>query len=355
MLTKKEVLNALQKVMDPELHRSLVDLNMVRDLEITPQGKIAFTLALTVPSCPLRNQMAGEVQQVLKALPGVKEVKVNFGAMTPEERRAALGATAPVLPKLNQFNKVNRLVAVMSGKGGVGKSSVTALLAAALARKGYKVGILDADITGPSIPKLFGLPPGGLRGNEQGILPAMTHLGIKVVSTNLLVRSEDTAVIWRGPMIAGAIQQFWNDTLWGRLDYLLVDLPPGTSDAALTVVQSLPLDGVVLVTTPQDLATLVVRKAMSMLVQLNIPILGAVENMSYFECPDCGRRSEVFGPSHLQELEAVLGQELPTVRLPLKPELAELCDAGEVEKACLPELEGLLDALKTSAMVLPAE
>jgi Mrp family chromosome partitioning ATPase len=275
----------------------------------------------------------------------VSEVEVVFGAMTPEERRAALGAAVPALPRLNQFNKVSHLVAIMSGKGGVGKSSITSLLAVTLARQGYKVGILDADITGPSIPKLFGLPPGGLRGGEQGILPAVTRLGVKVISTNLLVKAEDTAVIWRGPVISGAIQQFWTDVLWGKLDYLLVDLPPGTSDAALTVLQSLPLTGVVLVTTPQDLAALVVRKAMAMLAQLNIPILGVVENMSYFECPDCGGVHEIFGPSHLAEIEEAAGRPLPSLRLPVRPEFAALADNGKIEEAKSKEFEQSAPAL----------
>jgi ATP-binding protein involved in chromosome partitioning len=345
MPNEQEVIEALRQVMDPELHRSLVDLNMVRDLKISPEGKINFTLALTVPSCPLRSQISTETQRVLKALPGVSDVEVVFGSMTPEERRTALGAAAPVLPKLNQSNRVGHLVAVMSGKGGVGKSSVTALLAVTLVRQGYKVGILDADITGPSIPKLFGLPPGGLRGGEQGILPAVTRLGIKVISTNLLVKAEDTAVIWRGPVISGAIQQFWTDVLWGKLDYLLVDLPPGTSDAALTVVQSLPLTGVVLVTTPQDLATLVVRKAMSMLAQLKIPILGVVENMSYLKCSDCGSVHEIFGPSHLDEIQQAAGQKLPSVQIPITPGFAALADTGKIEDLKVKEFEAFIPAL----------
>ncbi|MCC6146292.1 MAG: Mrp/NBP35 family ATP-binding protein [Anaerolineaceae bacterium] len=334
MPDEKVVMEALNRVMDPELHRSLVDLGMVRDLKIEPQGKITFTLALTIPSCPLREHIAEDARRALLVLPGVNEAEVVFGAMTPEERSAVLRtAAAAPLPKINQFNKVKHLVAVMSGKGGVGKSSVTALLAVTLARQGYKVGILDADITGPSIPKLFGLPPGGLRGGEQGMLPVITRLGIKVVSANLLVKAEDTAVIWRGPVISGAIQRFWNDVLWGKLDYLFLDLPPGTSDAALTVVQRLPIMGAVLVTTPQDLSALVVRKAMAMLAQLNISILGVVENMSFFQCTDCGSSHEIFGPSHLAEIQEAAGHELPAVRLPILPAFTALADAGKIEEA----------------------
>ncbi len=346
MPTKEQVMEALNKVMDPELHRSLVELKMVRDLDIAADGTVSFTLVLTIPSCPLRNQMAADAERAIRELPGVTAVKVNFGSMTPEERKALMGNNMPLYPKLAELNKVDRMIAVMSGKGGVGKSSVTALMASALARQGRKIGVLDADITGPSIPKLFGLPPGGLRGGDQGMLPAVTCLGIRVISTNLLVQNDDTAVIWRGPLISSAIQQFWNQTLWGKLDTLFVDLPPGTSDAALTVVQSLPLSGVVLVTTPQDLAVLVVRKAMSMLTQLNIPILGVVENMSYFKCPDCGSSHEIFGPSHLDGIRQAAGMDLPVARLPIQPGMAEMCDAGKVEDVQLPEIEEFLQALE---------
>jgi Mrp family chromosome partitioning ATPase len=217
----------------------------------------------------------------------------------------------------------------MSGKGGVGKSSVAAMLAVALRRQGKRVGVLDADITGPSIPKMFGLhdpPPMG----PIGIIPAETEEGIRVMSINLLLPSEDEAVIWRGPLISGAIKQFWGDVVWGRLDYLVVDLPPGTSDASLTVMQSMPLDGVVLVTSPQGLAGMVVRKAARMADHLAVPVIGVVENMSYAVCPKCGERIEVFGPS---QAEAVAWRVRTTLlgRLPLDPELAQRCDAGEIE------------------------
>lgn len=338
MVSEKDVMEALKQVMDPELGRSLVELNMVRDVKIGTDGQVSFTLALTVPSCPMRNQMAEQARKALRALPGVSDARVDFGSMTAEERQALLGGRyQAALPKLAAFNKIGHLIAIMSGKGGVGKSSVTALLAVSLSRAGKKVGILDADITGPSIPKLFGLPPGGLRGGEQGMLPAITRAGIKVVSANLMLKSEDTAVIWRGPMISGLIKQFWTDTLWGKLDYLLVDLPPGTSDAALAVTQNLPLNGVVLVTTPQDLAALVVKKAIHMLEQVQIPVVGVVENMSYFLCPDTGKRHDIFGPSHLDEIGALINAPLST-RLPIRPEVAVLSDAGKVEEVLVDEM-----------------
>ncbi len=344
MPTNVEMLELLRKVSDPELGRNIVELNMVRDLKISREGVVEFTLALTIPGCPMKAQMERDARMALMSLPGVKDVKITFGAMSEDERRKVLGGSQPVLPKLNQFNKVKKVIAVMSGKGGVGKSSVSAILATALMRNHRKVGILDADITGPSIPKLFGLPSGGVRGSDQGILPAVTATGIKTISTNLLVPNEDAAVIWRGPMISGTIKQFWTDILWGDLDVLLVDLPPGTSDAALTVMQSLPVDGVVLVSTPQELAGMVVRKAVSMLKQLNIPILAVVENMSYYPCPDTGNPHYIFGPSHVEELAKSVGTEL-FVRLPLDPRVAELGDAGKIEEFESPEMAPILENL----------
>jgi len=344
MITKEEILEALKKVMDPELGRSIVELNMVRDIEITEAGEVLFTLALTIPGCPLKSQMENDARTTLMALPDVKDVKVTFGTMTDEEKKAIFGTAQPQLPKLNKFNKINKVIAVLSGKGGVGKSSVTAMLACELARSGKKVGILDADITGPSVPKLFGLPPGGLRGSDQGILPAVTKTGIKMVSTNLMVPDEDAAVIWRGPMISGTIQQFWTDVLWSKLDVLLVDLPPGTSDAALTVMQTIPVNGVVLVSTPQELAGMVVRKADKMLKQLNVPVLAIIENMSYFICPDCGKQHEIFGPSHLNELAKAVETDL-LVRLPIDPKLTSLADSGKIEDYQSSGLEEVLEVI----------
>jgi Mrp family chromosome partitioning ATPase len=219
---------------------------------------------------------------------------------------------------------------VMSGKGGVGKSLVTVLLAASLARDGYSVGVLDADITGPSIPKMLGLTErAGV--SELGIFPVTTSLGIRVMSINLLLPQEDMPVIWRGPLIGGTIKQFWKDVVWGDLDYLMVDLPPGTSDAALTVMQSIPLDGVVMVSSPQELAGMVVRKGVRMAEQMKVPVLGVVENMSYFVCPDTGKHHEIFGPSRGEELARAAGAPL-LARLPLDPALARLPDSGRLEE-----------------------
>lgn len=341
MINNDEILEALKKVFDPELGRSIVELGMVRDLHISDAGVVTFTLALTIPGCPMKTQMERDARMAVMALPGITDVKITFGAMTEDEKKAIFAKGKPELPKLNKFNQVQKVIAVLSGKGGVGKSSVTAMLACELARSGKKVGILDADITGPSIPRLFGLPPGGLRGNDQGILPAVTSLGIKVVSVNLMIPNEDSAVIWRGPMISGTIQQFWRDVLWGKLDVLLVDLPPGTSDAALTVMQTIPVNGVVLVSTPQELAGMVVRKADSMLKQLKMPVMAVVENMSYFVCPDCGKQHEIYGPSHVDALAKSVETDV-TVRLPIDPDLAGLADTGKIETYSSVEISELV-------------
>jgi len=342
MTSSDQILEALRKVIDPELGQNIVEMGMVRDLVIQPGGTVSFTLALTVPSCPMKDHMAFNARQLLLTLPEINKVEVAFGTMSDAERKAAFAKARPVPPRLNAFNAIHQVIAVMSGKGGVGKSSITALLAVMLARQGKKVGILDADVTGPSIPKLFGLPAGGLRGGTQGILPAITPLGIRVVSTNLLVPEEDTAVIWRGPLISGTIQQFYNEVLWGKLDVLLVDLPPGTADAAITVIQNIPLSGAILITSPQQLATMVVRKAVHMLQNLDIPILGLVENYSFFTSPDSGKQYEIFGPSHAAEIAELTGAPL-LARLPIDPTLTQLCDSGRIEQAQNTALEPLLD------------
>jgi Mrp family chromosome partitioning ATPase len=252
--------------------------------------------------------------------------------MTDEEKRR-IGIGVPQQDKggAEDLNRIRRVIAVMSGKGGVGKSLVSGLLAVALRREGHQVGILDADITGPSIPRMF-FPNGARLGTSpMGPVPPQSRSGIKVMSINLLLEQEDQAVIWRGPLVGGAIKQFWGDVFWGRLDYLIVDLPPGTSDASLTVMQSLPLSGIVLVSSPQGLAGMVVRKAARMAQQMQTPMLGLVENMSYFECPETGTRYEIFGPSQAKETARMIGTPF-LGRLPIEPEIATLCDAGRLEE-----------------------
>lgn len=244
----------------------------------------------------------------------------------------------------NEYSTIKRVIAVVSGKGGVGKSMVTASLARLMREQGYTVGILDADITGPSIPKMYGIHEHAV-GNECGMFPCIAKDETRIMSVNLLLDSEETPVIWRGPIIAGVVKQFWNEVLWGDLDYLFVDMPPGTGDVPLTVFQSLPVDGVVIVTSPQDLVQMIVKKAYYMAREMNVPILGIVENYSYLECPDCGKRISVFGESHIDEIAAELG--VPVLgKMPIDPKLAEKVEEEqffEVEneylKGALPHLQ----------------
>lgn len=251
---------------------------------------------------------------------------------------------ASFLEETNELNHINKVIGVVSGKGGVGKSFVTSSLAVALRRQGYRVGILDADITGPSIPKMFGVH-GNVEGSELGIYPAKTKEGIELMSVNLMLEDEEAPVIWRGPVISGVVKQFWKDVIWGELDYLLVDMPPGTGDVPLTVFQSLPVDGIVVVTSPQDLVKLIVKKAYNMAVKMDIPVLGLVENYSYIECPDCGKKISVFGQSKIDEIAAELGVDV-LAKLPIVPKWAELADAGEFEDTDNPYMDGIVEALK---------
>ena len=232
---------------------------------------------------------------------------------------------------MNSRSQINKVIAVMSGKGGVGKSLVTSSLAAKLKKKGYKVGILDADITGPSIPKMFGLNETA-NGDGNGLYPVETSSGIKVMSVNLLLEDEEEPVIWRGPVISSVVKQFWSDVYWGELDYLLIDMPPGTGDVPLTVFQSIPVDGAIIVTSPQDLVRLIVKKAYNMVVKMDIPVMGIVENYSYIECPDCGKKIAVFGESKIDEIASDIGFEL-LGKLPIVPAIAKLADEGRFDEA----------------------
>ena len=232
-------------------------------------------------------------------------------------------------PAAKEPPKVRKVIGVVSGKGGVGKSLVSGELAVMLSRMGYRVGVLDADITGPSIPKMFGIREKAM-GDGEYIYPAQSHTGIEVMSVNLLLENEDTPVVWRGPVIAGAVKQFWEDVAWGELDAMVIDMPPGTGDVPLTVFQSIPLSGVVVVSTPQDLVGMIVRKAVNMAGMMNIPVLGLVENMSYALCPDCGKKIEIFGKSRIAQEAAELS--LPVLaQLPFDPMAASLCDRGMIE------------------------
>ncbi|MDD7210241.1 MAG: Mrp/NBP35 family ATP-binding protein [Lachnospiraceae bacterium] len=239
--------------------------------------------------------------------------------------------TAPqsLLEPLNKNSSVKKVIGVVSGKGGVGKSLVTAMLAVLTQREGYRTAILDADITGPSIPKVFGIH-GKALGCEDGILPAETKSGTKIMSINLLLDHEGDPVVWRGPIITGAVKQFWTDVNWGTVDYMFVDMPPGTSDVPLTVFQSLPIDGIIVVASPQELVEMIVEKAVRMAEMMHVPVLGLVENMSYFECPTCHDKHFIFGQSHIAELAARF-QIDSTAQIPIEPALAALCDQGNIE------------------------
>jgi Mrp family chromosome partitioning ATPase len=331
MITTEGIRRALRAVQHPEHPTNLVELGMIKDIALSA-GRTVITLALPFMNVPVKGEIVERVTSAVSALDGAGEVAVQLTEMTAPERQRfmELARQQQQGGMAEHLNDIRTVIAVMSGKGGVGKSLVAGLLAVALRRGGKRVGILDADITGPSIPKMF-FPNRARPGSSPlGLLPAETETGIKVMSINLLLESEDQAVVWRGPLISGAIKQFWGDVFWGDLDTLVVDLPPGTSDASLTVMQSLPLSGIVLVSSPQDLAGMVVRKAAQMAHHLAVPILGLVENMSYAVCPRCGERFEVFGPSRAGAVAVRLG--IPLLgRIPLDPQLSIRCDAGQVE------------------------
>ena len=249
---------------------------------------------------------------------------------------------APQHDAPNPNSSVKKVIGVVSGKGGVGKSMTSALLACAMARRGYHCGILDADITGPSIPKLFGIH-GRAMADEKGCWPIQSRMGIDVMSINLLVENEEDPVVWRGPVIAGAVKQFWTDVVWKDVDFLFVDMPPGTGDVPLTVFQSLPVDGIVVVASPQELVSMIVAKAVNMAEMMKVPMLGIVENMSYIVCPDCGKHISVFGNSHVDEVAAK--HRLPVLaKCPIDPQLAALSDAGMIETYGGEYLEGAADA-----------
>lgn len=246
----------------------------------------------------------------------------------------------------NKDSNIKNVIAIVSGKGGVGKSMVTSLLAQQMMKKGKKVGILDADITGPSIPKSFGIHERAT-GTKNALLPCVSKKGIKVMSSNLLLDTETEPIIWRGPIIAGVVQQFWTDVVWGELDYLFVDLPPGTGDVPLTVFQSLPIKGIVIVTSPQELVSMIVEKAMKMAQKMDVPVLGIVENMSYFTCPSCGDKHYIFGNSSIEEVAAEYGVDTVS-RLPIDGRIPALCDQGLVEEYDCDEINPVLNKIINS-------
>ena len=244
----------------------------------------------------------------------------------------------------NEYSNIGKVIAVISGKGGVGKSTVTSLLATAMQSRGKSTAVLDADITGPSIPQAFGIH-GNAKADAAGLIPETTKTGIRIMSVNLLLEKEDQPVVWRGPVISGVIQQFWKDVAWGDVDYMFVDMPPGTGDVPLTVFQSLPVDGVIIVTTPQDLVTMIVKKAFNMAQLMDIPVIGIVENMSYTVCPDCGKKIELFGKSKADEVARQLGVPV-LAKLPIEPVTASLVDKGAVELANTDTVAPVIEAIE---------
>ena len=328
MATEEQIRESLGGVLVPGAMRSLVQLNLINGIAVTDE-RAKITIASAALNAGTQDWLKGKVAETTEGLPDIGKAEIDFVEARPKD-----------------VNDVKHVVAIMSGKGGVGKSLVTGLIGLSLARRGYEVGILDADITGPSIPMMFGIS-GRPSGSESGIIPALSRLGIAIMSINLLLPHEDDAVVWRGPLIGKTITQFWEDVLWGKLDYLLVDLPPGTADAPLTVMQTIPLTGVVIAFTPQELAAMVVRKAVQMAQKMNIPIRGVVENMSYFALPDSGERVELFGKSRAQEMADTAGAPL-LAQIPIDPQLARLCDDGAIERYDSEILTGLGDAFLRS-------
>ncbi len=325
MTTEQHIKESLDKILVPGAMRSLLKMNLVRNIVIS-DGKVSITLSSAALAPQIQDRLKDSVKEATGKLDGVNEVTVDFSEEKPKD-----------------LNQIKNVIAVMSGKGGVGKSLVTSLVSVALQRQGYEIGILDADITGPSIPKMFGIA-NHPAGSDTGLLPVPSRSGIEIMSINLLLPGEDEAVIWRGPLIARAITQFWEEVLWGQLDYLIVDLPPGTADAPLTVLQTLPVTGVIIVFTPQDLTNMVVRKAVKMARQMDKSILGVVENMSYLYVPEIDKKMEIFGRSRGDEMAKAADAPLLT-RLPIDPELAKLCDEGTIERYDSDIMNGLKESL----------
>ncbi|HMK83849.1 MAG TPA: Mrp/NBP35 family ATP-binding protein [Candidatus Bathyarchaeia archaeon] len=370
MVSKQEVMAALKDVIDPELHIPIVNLQMIKNVEIQ-DDKVKILVALTVSGCPLSKTISDDVQKAIMKL-GVKNVEVETSVMTKQEldevrniikSKMAMQSTQPVAPGtmppgINRLDKkgIRNVIAIMSGKGGVGKSFVTSFLAVQLTRLGYKVGILDADVTGPSIAKMFGLKGPLSVTPDKHVLPGTSKSGIKVVSMNLILEEPQMPVVVRGPIINSVIRQMFQDIEWGELHFLLIDLPPGTGDAPLTVFQSLPLQGVIVVTTPQDLALMVVGKSINMAKKLSeqiasVKILGLIENMSYAVCTRCGEKLEIFG--HGKTQEAAKNAGIPYLgSMPIDPQIAKLTDEGKIEDYNSPLFEEVTRTVRMNATKL---
>jgi ATP-binding protein involved in chromosome partitioning len=363
LVDKNLVLEKLRSVLDPEIGRSIVDLKMVRDISIS-DGNVNVKIALTVAHCPLAKTLQADVESAVRKLDDVRSVKVETTTMSKSEladlkKQLQPSPVSPtssksgpgVGPGIERLGRrgVRSIIAVISGKGGVGKSFVTSMLASELKRRGYEVGVLDADLTGPSIAKVLGVSGKPYKGPGGGIVPLKTKNGIKVMSINLVLDDPNMPVVWRGPIVNSVIRQLYWDVDWGDLHYLLVDLPPGTSDAPLTVFQSLPLDGVIVVSSPQDLASMIVSKAVNMAKKMDVQILGLVENMSYLKCPGCGEKVELFGAPKGEKLASDLG--IPFLgAVPLDPAIAQLSDQGKIEDYSSPIIANIADELRNQAV-----
>ncbi len=314
-VSRDDVLAALSTVKDPELHRDIVSLGMVKDLAVEG-GRVSLTVELTTPACPLKETIERDIRTTLDAIEGISEVAVDWGAnvraSVPREGQKAVEG-------------VRNIIAVASNKGGVGKSTLATNLAVSLARDGARVGLIDADVTGPNLPTMFGLPAGLQASSSQGLQPIEKY-GVKVVSIGFLL-PKGTPVVWRGPMIGSAVRQLLHDVPWGELDYLVIDLPPGTSDASMSMAQEAPIAGVVIVSTPQNVSLEDAMKAVSMFEKLNIPVFGMVENMSYFVAPDTGKQYDIFGHGGAQRAADELGIDF-LGEVPIEPAVREGADVG---------------------------
>jgi Mrp family chromosome partitioning ATPase len=338
MISEKEIKERIGKLPIPGVDRTIDGLNLIRDVRIN-NGKADITIASTGLHDMIRVWIKGALSNTVMHCEGITDAEVNFIDIKPAD-----------------INKINKIIVVMSGKGGVGKSLVAGLSAIALRRQGFEVGILDADITGPSIPKMFNVTQNPT-GTDSGIFPVFSKTGIEIMSANLLLADESTPIMWRGPMIASIINQFWETVVWGRLDYLIIDLPPGTADAPMTVLQNLPVAGIIIVFGPQDLTAMVVRKAVNMAKHMNKPILGAVENMSYLYVPEIDRKIEIFGKSKARTTAKSFGVPL-LAQIPIDPSLVRLCDKGEIENyksEILVKYGKRLKLVVTKAQPVPSE
>jgi len=345
-LEERDVLKILEEVIDPELNMNIVELNMIRDIVIN-DDKISLTFLLTTEDCPLKEELKNNIVQVLKKN-GFKEIKINLGTMKNDDLKKI---SSSLKSEIRNKENIRNIIAVASGKGGVGKSTVTSNLAVSFKKLGYKVGILDADINGPNIPIMFGIKekPEAI---DEMILPIEKH-GIKIVSLGFLMEEESNAILWRGPLISKAITELFEYSLWGEIDFLLVDLPPGTGDETLTVGQSLPLDGVLIVTTPQDVSVLDAKRSAYAFNKLNVKILGVVENMSYFICPENEKEYDIFGSGGGEKISKYLN--IPLLgKIPIEIEIRRGGDIGKPVAILNQDLKSSVEFINIAKKIIKA-